>query len=380
LLTGRHPLELGLVSNLSALPDGVPTLASALRERGWQTAAVVSNYVLRGKTGLAVGFDHFDDTMQQREAVRGWPERTATDTTDAALRACAALVEAADAGWLLWVHYQDPHGPYTPPGERRAQQLAIERDAPGGDRVLAEPPDAFGHGAIPAYQALEGRRDVAFYRAGYHAEIAYTDEEIGRLLDTLERRGWLDGAAIVFAADHGEALGEHDYWFAHGHHLTDELVRVPLFLHVPGRTAERRADVVALVDVFPTLLRLLTGVPARADSAGRDLLAPGAERRHSVAFFATLSAGAEPRFGFVEGGYKYIATLRDGMWRSQLFRSGREEVDLSAPAPQLAGRMRRRLETLRLRYDRGATERRQVLSVEDAEKLRALGYVEELVQ
>jgi arylsulfatase A-like enzyme len=100
LLTGRHPLELGLVSNLSALPDGVPTLASALRERGWQTAAVVSNYVLRGKTGLAVGFDHFDDTMQQREAVRGWPERTATDTTDAALRACAALVEAADAGWL----------------------------------------------------------------------------------------------------------------------------------------------------------------------------------------------------------------------------------------------------------------------------------------
>jgi len=55
-------------------------------------------------------------------------------------------------------------------------------------------------------------------------------------------------------------------------------------------------------------------------------------------------------------------------------------VDLSAPAPQLAGRMRRRLESLRLRYDRGATERRQVLSVEDAEKLRALGYVEERVQ
>jgi len=185
---------------------------------------------------------------------------------------------------------------------------------------------------------------------------------------------------IAFAADHGEALGEHGYWFAHGQHLTDELVRVPLFLHVPGTPPGRRADVVSLVDVHPTLLRLATGEPAPASATGRDLLAPGADRRDSIPFFATLTGGPEPRYGFVEDGYKYIVTFRDGMWRSQLFRSGHEDVDLSAPAPQMAARMRRRLETLRQRYDHGASERKQKLTEEDAAKLRALGYLEEQVQ
>ena len=85
LMTGRHPEALGIHRNESLVPDDVPTLASELSSRGWRTQAVVSNVILRHESGIASGFDVFDDEFPQAEAVRRWPERTAADTTDAAL-------------------------------------------------------------------------------------------------------------------------------------------------------------------------------------------------------------------------------------------------------------------------------------------------------
>jgi len=373
LFTGRYPAELGVRSNRSAVPEGVPTLASVLREQGFATAAVVSNFVLRDKSGLSDGFDHYDDHMPQAEATRGWPERLGPDTTDAAL---ARLAELRDAPrWLLWVHYQDPHGPYTPPREVRERFLAAEAQAPDARTELPEAGDPFGEGALPHYQILGGRRDVAFYRAGYHGEITRVDAAIGRLLAGVEAAA--EGEVLaVFAADHGEALGEHDFWFAHGHHLTDELVRVPLWMRVPGRAPGRRDDVVSLADVFPTIVSLVLGEQAPRAYPGRDLFAADAAERASTPYLDTLNAYRERRLGLVEDGYKLILTHRDGQWHAELFRQGRETVDLSAPAPQVVARLRERLDALRVRYDRGAPERREEFSEEEEEALRALGYLE----
>ncbi|TFG93919.1 MAG: hypothetical protein E4H11_07765, partial [Myxococcales bacterium] len=160
LFTGRYPEELGIRSNESTLPAGVPTLATELRARGWRTGAVISNFVLREGSGLARGFDRYDDALPRREAVRRWPERIARDATDAALGfldACAA------ERCFVWVHYQDPHGPYDPPPGRREGQLPRASEAPDARRRLPVASDHAGIGAIPAYQFLGGRRDVAFY-------------------------------------------------------------------------------------------------------------------------------------------------------------------------------------------------------------------------
>ena len=92
---------------------------------------------------------------------------------------------------------------------------------------------------------------------------------------------------------------------------------------------------------------------------------------------ATLTANAFPRYAIVEGGYKLVLSHRDGVWRSQLYRSGHEGVDLAPAAPQLASRLRTRLDELRKRYHRGTPERRQELGPEEESQLRALGYVEE---
>jgi len=85
LMTGTAPEALGVYRNESTVPDAVPTLASRLRSAGWQTHAVVSNFVLRSSSGIDLGFERFDDSFPQREVVRLWPERIAVDTTDAAL-------------------------------------------------------------------------------------------------------------------------------------------------------------------------------------------------------------------------------------------------------------------------------------------------------
>jgi arylsulfatase len=374
LLTGRHPRELGIWKNESVVPEATPTLASELARRGWRTGAVVSNFVLRRASGLDAGFDRYDDTLPEREAVRGWPERTARATTDAAL---SMLEACTDAPCLLWVHYQDPHGPYTPPAALRARFLAIERDAPDGARELPVLDSHIGIGGIPSYQALDGRRDVGFYRAGYDAEVANVDGEIGRLLDALDERGLVERAVVVFVADHGESLGERDYWFSHGEYLSDVLVRVPLMIRAPGIAPGRRDDVASLIDVFPTLLSRLPDPVIDPALGGRDLFARDARQHASSPYLETLGAARERRFGLVDGEFKFVVTESDGRSTGRLTRRGRDEVDLVAAAPQIARQMRVRLEARRREIERGPPETRQELEAEARERLRALGYADD---
>jgi arylsulfatase A-like enzyme len=374
IMTGRYPQELGIWKNESGVPESAATLAAELRGRGWRTAAVVSNFVLRKRSGLAAGFDLFDDELPQREAVRKWPERIAADTTAAALEVLEGCTAGADARCFLWVHYQDPHGPYAPPGDRRRRFLEAERDAPDGRRLLPVQEEGVPLGGIPPYQFLDGRRDVGFYRAGYDAEVQYMDEEVGRLLDAFAERGLMNRTAVVFAADHGEGLGEGDYWFAHGEFLTDPLVRVPLLIRDPRRSSRRRDDLASLVDLYPTLLALVADAPPDADHAGRDLLAKGAERAESTPYLATLGASSVERYGLVEGDYKLVIAERDGVREERLTRLGAEEVDVASDAPEIAAALRAKLHAVREKMTSGPPEIRQKLSPEDREKLRALGY------
>lgn len=372
LLTGLYPEELGVWSNESVLPSATTTLASSLRTAGWNTAAVVSNWILRRGAGLSGGFDHYDDELHEIEAARPLPERIAGETTDAALRALDACLPDRAARCFLWVHYQDPHGPYTPPAGERERFLARESAAPGGARELPVLPGPFGPGGIPSYQVVGARRDVGFYRAGYDGEIAYLDRELGRLLAAVRERGLEDDAVIAFTADHGESLGEDDTWFAHGEFLSDAQVRVPLLIRAPGAAPGDRRDVVSLVDLRPTLEALALGAAPRG-GAGRALLAEGAETRNSTPYLAALRGAKLPRFGIVDGDFKYLLTLRDGVWDGRLVRRGHEDVDLTAAAPQVAARLRRELEAVHDRYHRAPESRAEPDAAERA-RLEALGY------
>jgi len=374
LMTGRYPEEIGVAANVVSIAEGVPTLAFELREAGWRTRAVVSNWVLRRESGIALGFDVYDDELPQVEANRPMPERIAVDTTTAALREIGSCLEEPEARCFVWVHYQDPHGPYSPPDGLRERFLERERRRPDGHRELPVRDDNLGLSGLPRYQALGAEREVAFYRAGYDGEVAYLDEQIGRLLAGLAPRARPERTILVFTADHGEGMGEGDYWFAHGEYLTDSLVRVPLWLRIPGVSPGRRDDVATLLDLHATLRRLGETDASNTAVYGRDLLAPGAAERASTPYFATLGASTRSRYGWIEGGYKYIVTLGNGVWQGQLFKLGNDEIDLAAPAPQLGASMRERLATFREQMPTPAPVVPAEISESDRAKLRALGY------
>ena len=377
LMTGRYPHELAITGNLSVLPPGTETLATRLRDAGWTTAAVVSNWVLRRESGLDTGFERYDDRLPEQEATRPMPERNGAATTAAALAALDACLSDAAARCFLWVHYQDPHGPYTPDPAERERRLPRERAAADGRRQLPVLERNFGFGGIPDYQAIGAEREVAFYRAGYDAEVAAVDAAIGKLLQGVRERLPESQAVVVFAADHGESLGEDDYWFAHGDLLSESLVRVPLLVRAPGRAPGPRRDVVSLVDLAPTLVGWLAadGPPLRG--AGRALLAPDAERADSTPLLATLQGSDVPRVGVVDGDYKYVVTVRGGVGDGRLARRGDDGTDLTAAAPQLAASLRTRLEELLARHPQPAEAPAEApLATEDRRRLQALGYLD----
>jgi len=374
--TCRHPEGIGIFRNESVVPASIPTLATELQRSGWKTRAVVSNFILRDSSGIASGFETFDDDFPQLEIVRKWPERIAPDTTDAALALLDDCTLDDDSRCFLWVHYQDPHGPYTPPEALHAAELARERESADSRRLLPVSEDHTGIGAIPNYQVIDDRRDIGFYRSGYHAEIRYFDAEIGRLLEAIEERGLGERTLVAFTADHGEALGENDYWFAHGEYLNDGQLHVPLMFRIPGRAPVRRTDVVSLTDVFQTLLAATSALPLEKKPTGRDLLAADAELEQSLPYFASLGGSRRQRHGLIDGEYLLVVTLREGIGDARLTRRG-SETDLTAAAPQIVKRMRSRLNRIRTSLARGHAETRQVLSDEDQRSLEALGYVEE---
>jgi arylsulfatase A-like enzyme len=274
LMTGRYAEEVGAApSNLRRMPASVETLAERVGAAGIATAAVVSNGLIQSPPGaedvdLAQGFATYDDTMTAMEANREMPERPAPDTTDAALAWLARHAQAGGGRLFLWVHYQDPHGPYTPPAEF-AQQFATPSAEDDGETLLPIGRSMRGKGQIPLYQRLERAPGVAeqrpqVYRDRYDAEIAWFDRELGRLLDALRADPAWDATLVIFSSDHGESLGEHDHWFCHGENVQRETVHVPFVLRYPAGWSAPRAsrrdgiarvsEVVGHVDVWPTVL------------------------------------------------------------------------------------------------------------------------------
>ena len=374
LLTGRHSEEAGVDYNTHRLGD-VPSLAEHLAARGWRTGAVVSNYVLGPRSGMQRGFEHYDATLEERERVRGFYERTARPTTDAALAMLDLLLGEPRRPVFLWVHYQDPHGPYTPPPGFREAQLDAARSAADGTRKLPVS-QKNGFGGIPPYQLLRrGAREVAFYRAGYRGEIAHVDEEIGRFLDGATERGVFEDAIVIFAADHGEALGEADLWFAHGELLIEPLVHVPLWFRLPGHAPGRRADVASLLDVVPSLAGAL-GLPPPAEQRGRDLFTGGAEAERPVVYLALPGHGhaPAPRFGLIADDHKYVLAEGGLEPGERLVRLGADAPDRLDADPIRAAAMRETLEGIRS----GLPETAHVpLSLEERRALQALGYAPE---
>ena len=345
LFTGRLPDELGVLNNRVQIDPAAISVTEIVQRAGITTGAVLSNWVLarRGleEAGLQQGFDDYDDDMGEVEANRPhMRERNAKDTTDAAIQ---WLERREDPSFFLWVHYQDPHGPYTPPDDCLAElqrPLTTEPELRLGVNQR-------GLGDLPEYQAIGGLRAPEAYRIRYDAEIHFFDRELGRLFDHLRKEGMLEKALVIFTADHGESLGERNYWFSHGQHLHEELVRVPFVVRYPegyehpksanDGAYERVSAMVSHLDVMPTILDAFGLEGPRV--YGQSLLSPTITGERIVAH---MGAGWQ---GVSAGRYR-IMTSHSGTRLYDVKDDPFESRDLARDDPARIGEMMRRFAAL----------------------------------
>ncbi len=277
ILTSLHLKDHEVRSNLMKLSPAIPNLVSALRGRGFRTAAFVASHNFEpGKTGFDELFDEFHParvTQRRAEDVNGdvlpW------------------LTRNRDRDFFAWVHYYDAHGPYDPPHPFNA----LFPPGPGPNMAKAWPK--------PSWRVT--RRNPVFTRAQYLGEIAYLDHHFGELVRHLRGLGILDRMLIAVTSDHGESLGEHGISFSHkGLHETT--TRVPLFVRVPGVEPRIVRGFASTLDVYPTLFDWL------------DLPLAGPVRGRSLRPQMESGAPIDRERVFAESDHGTQVALRSGEW------------------------------------------------------------------
>ncbi len=250
------------------MPDRFFMLAELLKAGRYETHAAVANVNLARVFNFDQGFDVYHEIWKEDESAdeRSRTERVTRQGLEALERAFRRR-----RPFFLWLHYLDPHARYEPPEPYDEMFVGDERfDA--ARRATLQTKKRRDLGGIPLPAAL-GREDrIDYYVAQYDAEIRFVDEQVGILLRSLEGLG-LDGETlVVLTADHGESLGNHNYFFEHGRFPYDDCVRVPLMLRGPGTGAPGRVvrSPVGLIDVAPTILDL-AGLARNREAEGRSL-------------------------------------------------------------------------------------------------------------
>ena len=378
IMTGRFAAQSGYGKTHPLLLDFNPTLASVLKEAGYDTAATVDNPNVASSLGYARGFDRYRETWEE-EGLATEMDRTKAITGDGV----RFLGQARpDRPFLLWLHYVNPHAPYVPPAPWDPAFL----DA-AASRGPALPAVEGFHGGVPKPWARPGK-GLGWYVAQYDGEIAAVDAELGRLLEALDASAVRDRTLVVLTSDHGESLGEHGYYFDHGENLFDPSVRVPLIVAGPGVAEGRRADVLATtLDLVPTILDALK-VSYPPDLVGESLLpATRGERRPD----RRRLQGQNDRnlLGAWDRRYKVVATPQDAGVRYALYdreEDPGETRDAARESPERMREERRELELFRERIDGFLVRTRRLLegqsgeerlSPEACEKLKAMGYVQQ---
>ena len=377
MLTGRRPSRNGYSKTHPMLLGFNPTLASVLKDAGYHTAALVDNPNLATQNGYAKGFDSYRETWEEGSlATEADRMRAITDGGIAFLRAASP-----DRPFFLWLHYVNPHAPYTPPAP--FDRAFLDAAAGGGPRLK---PVAGFHGGVHKVWAVRGQDRLGYYAAQYDGEIATVDQEVGRLMDALRASAAGKKTVMVLTSDHGESLGEHDYYFDHGEDLFEPSLAVPLTVLVPSGKAGVRSRVFAsTLDVMPTVLDAvkvsyppelagisLLGETMGKTSAGRERLFAQNDRN--------LVATWDHRF-------KIVGIPTDEGMRYALYDRATdpgETRDVSKARPADLEAQRRVLETFTVASEREWAQTRRLLgnaptgtklSPEACQKLESLGYV-----
>lgn len=375
ILTGRSLLGHGVVTDAHKLGEDIPTLAESLKAAGYATHAIVSAPYVEARYGFDRGFDSYDD-QTIRFATHGASYKEVT----------APLLQKTAADWLdangtrkffLFLHYWDVHYDYAP---GPPYDTMFDPHYEGGI-------DGVNFYFNPAVHAGMPERDLAHVLALYDGEIRLVDDHLAQLRAKLDEIGIAGKTIIVITSDHGDEFFEHR---RKGHHRTlyDEILRVPLIVHVPGAKPQRSEVVMetSTIDIMPTVLGLV-GAPVPAGVEGADLTGvaylgrPESNRTTIAELYRTESLNVQ--VSLRRTGEKLIHHFNDRLVESydiatdpgeRSRRSLRHPASIALMA-DLGTWLDERWTAYRGRI-RAGLDRAVIMDAETQDRLRALGYIE----
>jgi choline-sulfatase len=330
MLTGLLPQHHGVRSNSGfPLDPSHKTLATRLKQAGWVTGGAISSFVLARQSGIAEGFEFYEDAISGTapEAFNA-PQRDGAVTLNALTRWMAA--RGKQERLFGFLHLYEPHSPYNPPAQ---------------------------------YKSMDP----------YDGEIAYADEIVGRLVAELKKSGRYEQSIIVVTGDHGESLGEHGE-DEHGVFLYRSTLHVPLIVRLPGgiRGGSRVSSLVAQSDIAATILDLAgvarDGLDGRSLRPALDGKAMETRPVYSESLYPRYSFGWSELRALSDERFRYIRAPRPELYDVRTDPGETHSLDTGGAT---ATAMRQSLAQM----DSGGPPVPKRISAEQAEKLRALGYV-----
>ena len=339
ILTGTSPLYHQIRNNEDFfLEEDFTTLAELLNNKGYLTAAFISAFVLNSQFGLNQGFDFYDDKYETPEVLKPYgPQRRAEQVYSSAV---SWIEENHEKKFFAWVHFFDPHFPYTPP-------------SPFDTKYKSRP---------------------------YDGEIAYTDIYVGKLIQILKEKNISGKTLIVVVGDHGEDLWQHSEP-THGMFLYETTLKVPLLFNcpeiIPGGV--RIKEQVRSIDIFPTVLDVFQiDIPPFCQGIS---LVPAIEgkkiketrKSYAETYYPLLAHGWSAQESIRTDKWKYILSPRSELY--DLEEDPEETKNLIAAKPEIVTELGRELEGLKKKFSSSRSLPIKELTPEEKEKLRALGYV-----
>jgi len=340
IMTGFNPIGTGVHNNGAyVLAPEKTTLAEVLKADGYATAAFLASFSVDSRFGLDQGFDVYDDSFQEGAPFKALNSERKAEQVYQAFSPWFDNLKTEP--FFCWLHFFDPHLPYSPP-------------APYSDQFADRP---------------------------YDGEVAYMDYVVGLIMRKVKDRGLLGRTLVVVAGDHGEAFGERGE-SGHGVFLYDMTLHVPLIVYAEGHLPAQKtvAARVRLIDVLPTVVDLLDK-PAQAGVEGTSLIPYilKKSRKNLDAYIETYypkeNFGWAPLSGLISGSQKYIRAPKEELY--DLTADPAEARNLIAVEPKGADALRAGLDRLvKESLIPGSSSGKLALTAEEQARLRSLGYVD----
>lgn len=259
ILTGMYPHNHGIRNFANQQNIEVPTLQKILKDKGYKTAcmSIEQNH----NNSIRPGFDEFNKLSwriksklkRMLKKCFNWKYSPGVSqiTTDNAIN---WINKNKNNNFFLYLHYMELHWPYSPPPPF---DHIFDMEYKGSHRF-----NDLDHGKIKRGDLIfnntlsEEERKHAI--AHYDGAILYMDSQIKRLVDFLKKKELWDESIIVIVGDHGEHLGEHDFYYQHVASLYEQSLKVPLFVKYPGSIKGKQINKLTQnIDILPTILDVL---------------------------------------------------------------------------------------------------------------------------